>query len=145
MGLGIKEFYDGKTIFLTGTTGFVGKVVLEKILRSLPNIKKLFVMVRDKKGMSVRQRFDNGILSSEIFREHFKRDPNFQQTIHDKVIPVAGDLIIDRLGLSEADRAMVTSETNLVINCAASVNFDDPLLDALQINYFGCIRMLELA
>ena len=40
---------------------------------------------------------------------------------------------------------MVTSETNLVINCAASVNFDDPLLDALQINYFGCLRMLELA
>ena len=78
MGLGIKEFYDGKTIFLTGTTGFVGKVVLEKILRSLPNIKKLFVMVRDKKGMTVRQRFDNGILSSEIFREHFKLDPNFQ-------------------------------------------------------------------
>ena len=78
MGLGIKEFYDGKTIFLTGTTGFVGKVVLEKILRSLPNIKKLFVMVRDKKGMSVRQRFENGILSAEIFREHFKLDPNFQ-------------------------------------------------------------------
>ena len=78
----------------------MGKVVLEKILRSLPNIKKLFVMVRDKKGMSVRQRFDNGILSSEIFREHFKLDPNFQETIRDKVIPVAGDLIIDRLGLS---------------------------------------------
>ena len=78
MGLGIKEFYDGKTIFLTGTTGFVGKVVLEKILRSLPSIKKLFVMVRDKKGMSVRQRFENGILSAEIFREHFKLDPNFQ-------------------------------------------------------------------
>lgn len=58
---------------------------------------------------------------------------------------MAGDLIIDRLGLSEADRAMVTSETDLVINCAASVNFDDPLLDALQINYFGSIRMLELA
>ena len=40
---------------------------------------------------------------------------------------------------------MVCSETNIVINCAASVNFDDPLLDALQINYFGCLRMLELA
>lgn len=61
------------------------------------------------------------------------------------MVPVAGDLIIDKLGLSEEDRAMVTSETNLVINCAASVNFDDPLLDALQINYFGCLRMLELA
>ncbi len=42
----IKEFYKDKTIFITGTTGFVGKVVLEKILRSLANFKKIFVMVR---------------------------------------------------------------------------------------------------
>lgn len=56
-----------------------------------------------------------------------------------------GDLIIDKLGLSQADRAMVTAETDLVINVAASVNFDDPLLDALQINYFGSLQMLELA
>ena len=33
----------------------------------------------------------------------------------------------------------------MIINSAASVNFDDPLQDALQINYFGCMRMLELA
>lgn len=66
-------------------------------------------------------------------------------TLRQKVVPVAGDLIIDKLGLSESDRAMVTAETDVVINCAASVNFDDPLLDALEINYFGCLRMLELA
>ena len=40
---------------------------------------------------------------------------------------------------------MVTAETQLFINVAASVNFDDPLLEALEINYFGCLRMLELA
>ena len=33
----------------------------------------------------------------------------------------------------------------MIINVAASVNFDDPLLDAIQINYMGCMRMLELA
>jgi nucleoside-diphosphate-sugar epimerase len=31
------------------------------------------------------------------------------------------------------------------MNCAASVNFDDPLLDALNINYFGTLRILDLA
>ena len=67
MGLNIKEFYAGKTIFLTGTTGFVGKVVLEKMLRSLPDIKKIFIMVRGKRGITVRERFEKEILSSEIF------------------------------------------------------------------------------
>ena len=145
MGLGIKEFYKGKTIFLTGTTGFVGKVVLEKIIRSLPDFKKLFVMVRAKKNMTVGERFEKSIFSSEIFDPLLQDNPNLLQELRAKIIPVAGDLIIDKLGLSPEDRAMVTAETNIVINVAASVNFDDPLLDALQINYFGSQRMLDLA
>ena len=48
----IQEFYRDKTIFITGTTGFIGKVVLEKILRSLSTFKKLYIMVRTKKGMT---------------------------------------------------------------------------------------------
>ena len=75
MGFSVKQFYEGKTIFLTGTTGFVGKVLLEKIIRCLPNFKKLFVMVRDKKGMSVQQRFEKESLASEIFEPLFKADP----------------------------------------------------------------------
>ena len=130
-GLGILQFYEGKTIFLTGATGFVGKVVLEKIIRVMPNIKKLFVMIRAKKNMSLQQRFDNQILSAEIFKPLFKNNPDIKQLIREKVVPIAGDLIIDKLGLSAQDRAMVTREADIVINCAASVSFDDPLIDAL--------------
>jgi fatty acyl-CoA reductase len=46
-------------------------------------------------------------------------------------------LIVENLGLSAEDREKITSEVNVIINSAASVNFDDPLQDALQINYFG--------
>jgi|Transcript_15899 thioester reductase-like protein len=102
-------------------------------------------MVRGKKNKTVRERFEKEILSAEIFTPLFAKDPNLLETLRRKVVPVAGDLVIDKLGLSQADRAMVTAETDVVINCAASVNFDDPLLDALEINYFGCLRMLELA
>ena len=50
--MNILEFYSNKTIFITGTTGFVGKVVLEKILRSLPDLKRIYIMVRAKKGFT---------------------------------------------------------------------------------------------
>jgi len=145
LGLGIHEFYKDKTIFLSGATGFVGKVVLEKIIRTLPNFKKLFIMVRDKKKVTVQERLEREILSAEIFAPLFLKDPTLVETLRKKVVPVAGDLIIDKLGLSPADRAMVTAECQIVISCAASVNFDDPLLDALEINYFGSLRMQELA
>lgn len=62
-----------------------------------------------------------------------------------KVIPIAGDLVKQGLGMSQADVMVLTQELDVIINCAASVQFDDPLLDAIQINYFGCMRMLELA
>jgi nucleoside-diphosphate-sugar epimerase len=34
---------------------------------------------------------------------------------------------------------------NVIFGCAASVDFNEFLKDAIQINYFGCLRMLELA
>jgi len=47
----IKEFYKDKTIFLTGATGFLGKVVLEKFFRSLKDIRRIFILVRPKRGV----------------------------------------------------------------------------------------------
>jgi thioester reductase-like protein len=61
-----------------------------------------------------------------------------------KVAPIAGDLTLSGLGLSAEHREILLNEVEIVINNAASVNFDDPLLDALNINYFGCMRILDI-
>ena len=74
----IKGFYKGKTIFLTGTTGFVGKVVLEKFLRSLGDFKKLYLMVRSKKNQSVQQRMMETILNSEVFSRVYSEQPDLK-------------------------------------------------------------------
>ena len=52
---------------------------------------------------------------------------------------------MNELGMNEETRNMIIQECNIIINCAASVNFDDPLLDAIQINFAGCMRILDLA
>lgn len=62
-----------------------------------------------------------------------------------KVAPIVGDLTLKKLGISNEDRALLIEEVDIIINIAASTNFDDPLLEALNINYFGCLRMLDLA
>jgi fatty acyl-CoA reductase len=62
-----------------------------------------------------------------------------------KIFPIAGDLSLKRLGISEIHREVLLKEVQIFINCAASVNFDDPLMDALNINYFGVMRVMELA
>jgi alcohol-forming fatty acyl-CoA reductase len=141
----IQAFYSNKTILVTGTTGFVGKVVLEKILRTCPNFKRIYLMVRPKKSQSIIERMKEGIFNSQIFDRVFKEQPALKQNLFDRVQPIAGDLVMQGLGISKEDRLIIVNEVDLIINCAASVNFDDPLLDAIQINYFGCYRMLELA
>ena len=37
----IADFYNGQSAFITGATGFMGKVLVEKLLRSCPQITLL--------------------------------------------------------------------------------------------------------
>ena len=67
--LKVVEFYKDKTVLLTGCTGFLGKIILEKFLRSCPDVKKIFVMVRPKRNVNPMDRIKKEILESECFNE----------------------------------------------------------------------------
>jgi fatty acyl-CoA reductase len=41
MASNVAEFYKNKNIFITGGTGFVGIALVEKILRSCPDVGKV--------------------------------------------------------------------------------------------------------
>ena len=45
--------------------------------------------------------------------------------------------MLEGLGLNQQVRDSLINELDVIINTAASVNFDDPIREALQINYFG--------
>ena len=50
--MSVLKFYKGKIILITGTSGFLGKVILEKCLRVLPDVEKIFLLIRSKSGES---------------------------------------------------------------------------------------------
>lgn len=52
----IAEFYKGRSVFITGATGFMGKVLVEKLLRSCPEVERLYVLMRPSKGLGVNAR-----------------------------------------------------------------------------------------
>ena len=55
-GLNIQQAFAGHTVLLTGVTGFVGSVVLEQLLRTCPDLDKVYLIVRDKHGMTGAER-----------------------------------------------------------------------------------------
>lgn len=52
----IPKFFQDKHVLVTGGTGFMGKVLLEKILRSCPDVGNIYVLMRPKKQKDPRDR-----------------------------------------------------------------------------------------
>lgn len=129
-----------KKLFLTGATGFLGKVVLEELIRRKDefDITKIVVLVREKKGVSAKKRFDYKIKQSACFK-HLK--PGWEQMI--EVIP--GDLFEPQLGLSEADYQQLINNTYHIINCAASIDFHLPIQEAARANIHTALNVLAFA
>lgn len=51
----VAETFKNGTLLITGSTGFLGKTLMEKILRSC-SVKKIGIIVRNKRGLSTQQR-----------------------------------------------------------------------------------------
>lgn len=52
----IAEYFSDRSVFITGASGFLGKAMLEKLLRSCPLLKQVFILMRPKSGLNVEKR-----------------------------------------------------------------------------------------
>ncbi|KAK1434466.1 hypothetical protein QVD17_00209 [Tagetes erecta] len=110
----IIDHLENKTILVTGVTGFLGKVFVEKILRVQPNIKKLYVLIRASDPNSALHRF------------------------HTEVTPVAGDMALENLGVTNVDLLNeMRTQIDVVVNSAATTKFDERYDVAFAINTLG--------
>lgn len=136
---GLKDFYNGKTILLTGATGYIGKLMLAKLMR-VGNLKEILLLTRAKKGRTNEERLQN-ILSGFLFEEMEKYDSEFKS----KLRIIRGDMELADLGVSFEDRMYVKDNVEIIIHGAATVRFDENLPIAIAINIGGSKQMLEMA
>lgn len=137
----IREALTGKRLFITGTTGFLGTNLLERLLRGVPDCE-LVLLVRPGKRSTIEQRLQREILKNDAFdrlrTEHGK--DGFAELCARRISVVAGDVSRDGLGLDDAGRAALTS-SDIVIHSAATVSFDSPLDSAVEVNLMGPTRI----
>ncbi|XP_021915757.1 fatty acyl-CoA reductase 1-like isoform X2 [Zootermopsis nevadensis] len=137
MATTLQKFYQGKVVLLTGASGFLGKMLLMKLLLSCPDIKRIIVLLRRKNEDSCSDRLSK-ILSNPIFSTVPKDNLL-------KVVPVEADLEQPGLGLSSENHELLfTSQVSVVFHVAAIVKFHEPLNTAMNTNTLPVLAILQL-
>jgi long-chain acyl-CoA synthetase len=142
--LSVKKSLFGKTILLIGATGFIGKVWLSNLLTDLPEIRKIYLLIRRQKSTSAKRRFEKIVEESPVFRPfHEKYGAGLAKFLGERVEVLDGDVTQPGLGLDAAVRSRISSELDVIVNSAGLTAFNPDLRDALAINIEGLAHLIE--
>lgn len=149
--MSIADFFRGKVLLITGGTAFLGQPMVAKILTALPDVEKIYLLIRGRtdsngKHTSAQERLENELLTSDVFTALRRlHGENFTAWALQKLTAVEGDLVHERLGFSEADYRRLQNEVQVFINIAGLVNFDPPFDDSLWGNALAAKHVVNFA
>ena len=139
----IPEQLAGKRVAVTGSTGFLGTALVERLVRSVPDCELILLVRPGRRGAQARVTRD--VLKNDAFnglRNEMGKDA-FNEYCERRVTAVAGDVGTDGLGLSGEDlETWLTAD--VIIHSAATVSFDSPLDTAVEVNLLGPQRIANL-
>ncbi|MCD7467288.1 hypothetical protein HAX54_004628 [Datura stramonium] len=155
-GIGIVEFFEGKNILVTGATGFLAKALIEKMLRTIPKVNKIYLLIRAKDKEAAIHRLENEIMESKLFKclEEMHGE-SYKLFIENKLVPVVGNihepnLVVGNihepnLGMDSIIAHKITQEIDLIVDSAAITTFDERYDLALDANVNGQYQLMMFA
>ncbi|KAH0535391.1 hypothetical protein KQX54_016117 [Cotesia glomerata] len=135
----IQDFYAGRNIFITGASGFLGKTMIEKLLRICPEVSTIYILMRPKKKSNIIDRIED-IFNEPIFEDLKNNSPKLRH----KIVAIPGDCSFPDLGLTLEDRKKIIEEVSVVFHNAATVKFEEKLKVATTINAGGTLSVINL-
>lgn len=138
----IADDLAGKRIAVTGSTGFLGTALVERLLRSVPSCD-LVLLIRAGRMRTVEERAQREIFKNNCFdrlRGELGAKTAFDELVARRVTVIEGDVGTDGLGLTEEGRTAFAG-CDIVIHSAATVSFDSPIDLAVEVNLLGPSRI----
>lgn len=149
--MSIADFFRRKVLLITGGTAFLGQPMVAKILTSLPDVEKIYLLIRGRtasngKHTSAQERLENELLASDVFAALRRlHGDNFDAWAQQKLIAVEGELTDERLGFSDAEHQRLQDDVQVFINIAGLVDFDPPFDDSLWGNALAAKHVVNFA
>ncbi|BAS88737.1 fatty acyl-CoA reductase 1 [Oryza sativa Japonica Group] len=143
---GIAERFRDKTILITGATGFLGKLLVEKILRVQPEVRKLYLLVRAPDAIAAEERVLTEVVGNGLFdvlREQY--GAGFHSFIKEKIYALPGDVTHENFGLESYDILQLSQKVDIIVNGAATTNFMERYDVALATNTTGVVHLCQFA
>jgi thioester reductase-like protein len=142
--LSVRKALAGKRVLLIGVTGFIGKVWLANTLMDLPEIGKLYLLIRRQKSNPAEKRFEKMIEDSPVFDPVFEKYGDQLGTLlAEKIEVVEGDVSQPGIGLDPEVAAQLGKELDLIINSSGLTDFNPDLRDALAVNVDSTYHLIE--
>ncbi|KAJ8924570.1 hypothetical protein NQ315_000719 [Exocentrus adspersus] len=135
----IAKWYNDRCVFITGASGFMGKVLVEKLLYSCSGIKTVYILLRNKRGMTPEQRVEV-MWNLPCFARLRESQPEAIK----KIVPLNGDLATDGLGLTTKDVDTLVNDVSVVFHLGATLKLEANLKDAIDLNTAGTARVIDL-
>lgn len=128
-----KELSQCQTVFLTGTTGFLGAYLIQSYLEQTN--MKLFCHVRAESEEAGLQRICENMRHYELWKDDYEK----------RIVAIPGDLKSDKLGMSDEWYEKVANEADVILHNGALLHFLYPYSYMAETNVKSTVDCIRLA
>ncbi|XP_037472310.1 fatty acyl-CoA reductase 1-like isoform X2 [Triticum dicoccoides] len=138
--------FRDRSILITGSTGFLGKMLVEKILRVQPDVRKLYLLVRAPDAASAEHRVLTEVVATKLFDVlRSKHGADFNSFIKNKISPLPGDITKETCALRNSMVEQISKDIHVIVSVAATTSFYERYDVALASNTLGVAHVCDLA
>jgi len=142
--LSVRSALAGKHVMLIGVTGFIGKVWLANTLMDLPEIGRIYLLIRRQKSNPADKRFEKMVEESPVFDPlYHKHGDKLARFISEKVEVVEGDVTQSDLGMVPEVSERLRRGLDVIVNSSGLTDFNPDLRDAMATNVDAAVNVLE--
>jgi alcohol-forming fatty acyl-CoA reductase len=128
----IAEVLAGQRILVTGSTGFVGEALLERLLHDLPDTP-VVLLVRARGALTAEDRIRHMLAGPAFVRLRERRGEDLGALLDGHITVIEGDL---------DEVPDLPDDLDIVIHCAGEVSFDPAIDEGFATNVHGTLNLL---